>query len=229
MEPRKRKRLLLAFAGLVAFVIGCVLFFSGDSEPTYNGRSLSQSLEQINQLGWDSSAEAKDAVRAIGTNAFPVCLYWLSYERSPLRDKLMALAARVSPRLSARLYSEHELRATLAPWVFNLLRSEAGPTLPQLIQLAQTAVDPSRSRRCIAALANMGPEAIPSLLSLATNSPTAVRLQAIAMLEVFGTNSAAAIPVLNPMLNDPHPDIRSSVNRVLVNIAPKVLTNAPPR
>ena len=61
------------------------LLWRKPSEPVYQGRKLSAWCIQLSQ---SSSAEerttAAEAIRQIGTNAFPQLLQWISYDPNPV-------------------------------------------------------------------------------------------------------------------------------------------------
>ena len=218
------------------FFFLCVLVaIAADQEPSYNGRLLSQWLGD-KVLGGRSAGHVphEDAIRAMGTNAIPPLLKWISYER-PFSQEWSEVAPTVVPYAVERNrpLSPAE-RAVRSPYAFGCLGAVARPAIPELTRLARTSSDPERAERCTASLASIGPEAIPSLLSLATNGPPLTRYHAISWLERFATDPEVApvVPVLIHCLDDTntYPPIEGPVERVLLAIGPAVvvpaLTNA---
>src|ERR1043165_9108040 len=146
-------------------VLACILTlalvwaFLPESEPSYQGRKFSQWVDQY-QSGWNV-AEAQVAICAIGTNAIPTGLKWISYPSSPSRRNFATLVGRLAPRLK-RVILNPEERAYDAVTVFATLGPEARSAIPELTRLAQNSADPERADRCIQALTWLGPEALPS-------------------------------------------------------------------
>ena len=193
--------ILCALAGLAA-----------DQEPSYNGRLLSQWLADL-QPGRAGGHPTEGAVRAMGTNAIPTLLKWISYQHSspersgqtrPTASASGASGANHGPTLIP------EERARRAVYAFRFLGAVARPAIPQLTQLARSSSDGNRADRCAESLAAIGAEAIPSLLSLATNSPLPARWYAIAALEYFASDPAAeaAVPALIGCLGDTNENAR---------------------
>ena len=76
----KHKALWISLA--TAVVLGVwLLTLAKPGEPYYQGHSLSHWLNEAAS----GSEEAQTAVRAIGTNAIPVLVYWISYD--PLHSR----------------------------------------------------------------------------------------------------------------------------------------------
>jgi HEAT repeat protein len=156
------------------------------NEPTYKGRHLSY---WINDVHWESSMmpqplkdEAKVAIAHIGTNAIPFLL------------KLVAEDASFSGVIQA----------------FQILGPSARPAIPELARLATN--QPASVSRATAyaqrpvtmfgysallALGGIGPDAVPTLLTILTNSVApGTRMGAIKALMEMGTNALPAMPVL---------------------------------
>src|SRR5215472_6533589 len=98
---KRRKAFVWTLIGL-SFLIAIVLVSTQpprhDNQPIYNGRTLEQWLDvgahSPNARVWgprndgrgptpEQLDEAAQAVRAIGTNAIPTLLQWISYRASP--------------------------------------------------------------------------------------------------------------------------------------------------
>ena len=109
-----------------ACLIGVFLYIAsaGSSEPTYNGRRLSQWLRilsgssQVNA----SSDEAQDAIQRIGTNAIPDLLQ-LSRARNLLP--------------SVRLFQDARESHNMAWWGFHILGTNGQLATKQLIELTR--------------------------------------------------------------------------------------------
>jgi HEAT repeat protein len=148
----------------------------------------------------------------MGTNAIPTLLKWISYQRSSAEGTSQtgptgpASDANHSPTLTP------EERARRALYAFRFLGAMARPAIPQLTQLTRSSSDADRADRCAESLAAIGPEAIPSLLSLATNGPPLTRWYVVAALEFFALDPAVvpAVPVLIECLGDTNENARIS-------------------
>jgi hypothetical protein len=85
---KRRKVLVWTLIGLLfVFAVAFVVTPPGhrNSEPVYNGRTLAHWLDRANGARHatpEEIEEAEDAIRAIGTNAFPCLLEWTGYTPS---------------------------------------------------------------------------------------------------------------------------------------------------
>jgi len=177
-------------AALLASVClaGCAAI-KDQHEPTYQGRTLSDWTRDIDPHGGSLVGHeplAFTAISQIGTNAIPTLLKWLS-ERDPPEPLKPGLASCFTMPRSAR-----------AGFAFCILADKARPAIPNLVQIARRSSDVTRSDLCAIALASIGPEALPSLLSLATNATPETRRCAIYALLRLPDNQSAlpAVPVL---------------------------------
>lgn len=136
--------LVLAFLG-VGLAVGLFLSSGGETEPSWEGRSLSEWLATVPiTSGIPTSSptfeRAEAAVRRMGTNTFPFVLKWAAYEPPKWRRPLDALcdkypALRSSGFMQSTFYKTdcwHD-KAELACL---LLRSNAAPILHDLARIA---------------------------------------------------------------------------------------------
>lgn len=215
---KRRKRLVLLACGLVALGLTWALLSPRDREPSYQGRTLSQWLaQQKGQWGAGLVLDV-DPILAIGTNALPTLLEWISYEPSTLRNQIAGVAGRLPFGLWRRLFYKPVERANDAIRVFRILGPQARSAIPELARLAQTAADRDRAYRCIDALKLVGPEGLPAVLTLATNSPTKTRFRAIVTLPEFGPDAAAAVPILIQCLDDNDSSIAAAAQEALTRL-----------
>jgi hypothetical protein len=200
---------------------------AADREPSYNGRLLSEWLADQYASSGVTVAGApnppKEAVRAMGTNAIPTLLKWISYEGP-------------APEPSVPEWRRHPLsRKELAESTmsaFGFLGPVACPAIPELSRLARTSSDPKRAERCAVSLAAIGPEAIPSLISLATSGPPSARYAGAFGLEYFARRpeGVQTLPTLIACLADTNTQVAGSAQLSLIYMGPAVtmpaLTNA---
>ena len=127
-------------------------------------------------------------------------LKWISYEGSPW-DSFAHVGARWHTLSPGELAEE-------APTGFGYLGAAAGPAIPQLTGLVRESSDHWRAERCAAALAAIGPEAIPTLCSLSTNGPPWVRYAGAGGLERFcrKPEGLQTVSVLAKCLEDTNTD-----------------------
>jgi len=194
------------WAWICGFVALCAwAVIAADAEPSHNGRPLSEWLADVRCSTGVTLVGApnppKDAIQAMGTNALPTLLKWISYEPSP-SDKF-PLAAYVPLHWQWHTLNPDELGDS-APSGFGYLGAVARPAMPELMRLARASSGPDRAQRCAVALAAIGPEAIPNLLSLATNGPSWTRYWAVSALEFFSRKPEGlqTMPVLIKCLGD---------------------------
>jgi hypothetical protein len=217
-------------------IILCALpTIAADQEPSYNGRLLSQWLGDI-RIGLRTSGPEpyQEAIRAMGTNAIPTLLKWISYERPLSQQSGDALATAVPFAVERNRPLSPAERAVRSAYAFGCLGAVARPAIPELTRLARASSDPERADRCADSLACIGREAIPSLLSLVTNAPPWTRWYAIGELELSARDPAAAplVPMLMNCLDDTNTyfPIDPPLERFLLAIGPAVavpaLTNA---
>jgi HEAT repeat protein len=201
----------LALAVLAASASVCLIwFFPSNPEPNYNGRSLSEWLTicRATETPRDLREEAAAAVRHIGTNGLPFLLARASANPSQMRRKV------------SKFLLQHPTVSLLAPnavfaWAHRpadytrrnearlgvlILGPSVAPAIPDLVRLA---VDPSRednSYWAVQTLGDIGPVALPALLTIITNPAAATRSLAASQVANFGTNAQPAIPELVALL-----------------------------
>jgi hypothetical protein len=115
---------------------------------------------------------SRDALQHMGTNAIPHRLRWISYERGGIRDGLdRQLRQRVAWAAPVHEYLQAPIRqAGDAEIGFYLLGPVARPAIPELLKLAISSSPGGRVLNCTPALCAIGPDAIPALLTISTNS-----------------------------------------------------------
>jgi HEAT repeat protein len=186
-----------------------VLCASGqDTEPSYRGTTLTQWLA-LYQRTWISTltvrvegqpattgeeerrqaaehAEAEEAVRKIGTNALPFLLKWIGQGQN----------------------ADKQDQASTAITGFSILGPQAKAAIPDLTQVMMETNKPFASIDAIRALGCLGPDALPLILTVVSNSQTfsfaygQVALQSILTMGSRGTDIRPAVPVLIQRLRE---------------------------
>jgi len=145
-------------------------------EPTFGGRTLTEwaLLDPNARNDNPRSLEARAAVRAIGTNALPCLLAWLS--RDPKPDPLRQTAKLVFPDISGfksvRSWAEYDpavIHFEVVPLLFGTLGPDAAPAIPELERLASDPRGRKSAYTATSSLAGIGPKALPALERIAAN------------------------------------------------------------
>lgn len=216
--PRRRKLLLALLAcGLLALA---AFFLLRESEPSYNGKSLSAWLVQINDRSpnenqrLEARSEAADAIETIGTNALPYLLKWITRGEAPLSpfksaayvatEKVSALKKITSLRTWA--FIEYE-RILGIPDAFEALGPKAIPAIPELAHLANTSIGQSTPYFATRALTKIGSPALPALSDILTNQHSLNRAAALLAVTHLGRDASPLIPPVIQCLDDHDPDI----------------------
>jgi len=215
----KRGKVLIGL-GCVVAVLATTLLVAYRSEPHYQGHTLTYWLGEcakepstgfyVFALGTGArqaplpDTECVRAVRAIGTNAVPTLLAWLSYERSPAKRKLVTWLARRlgrSGRIPRWVVPEFG-RNRLAAVGFAILGERSVSALPALANIA-TRTNREAALMAVFAMGKAGPAAVPFLETVLTNHAAIPRTTAAFMLGGLGTNAMPAVPTLVQCVNDP--------------------------
>ncbi len=113
---RRRKYLVLVVVGSVVLGVVSVFLFGREREPEYGGRRLTEWVEKFWSPPYTNysaqTAEAKDAIHQIGTNALPYLLKWVGYERPAWKAKLYRMANPIlrSLNLSFQMTDKKDIR-----------------------------------------------------------------------------------------------------------------------
>lgn len=204
VSPNGRNWIMLLAVALLAGGLNRVEAANQEPEPSYQGHSLYEWLCTYEAI--DRSYPLRDrgfpfmmtalqedlksstsAVRQIGSNAIPSLLAWIQYEDTWPRTNYLSRSNKVESALH---------RAQLAVVGFDLLGAEARAACPVLGRLASDPDKAGARERAMEALIKIGPEALPELVSILTNTIAPRREKAAEAIGGFGTNALAALPVL---------------------------------
>jgi hypothetical protein len=192
------------------------LLWTGQKEPEYQGRKLSEWLilsrrGAIASMNSPSPEVAENAVRQIGTNGLPCLLRWLQHRNPTWRERLWERVAPVAIRVvgrpaTFRFILNLDYQQEMAQWGFEILGEDAQSAVPELERVLNSHRD--YSGNAIRALSSVGTAGLKPLLNVITNrsSDSLSRLNAIAMvgcMSRIGTNGAPAVPVLIEYLKYP--------------------------
>ena len=174
----RRTWILLPVCALLAILL-IVVFRRGPEEPSYEGRRLSEWIDEYRYQPWINFAPGRDAagdaLRHIGTNALPCLLAWLDYE----------------PAETTEAYKRGE-RAIDA---FGMLGPLAAPAIPELTRQINLGT-PRQRELAMIALSYIGPEAQPAMIHVLTNLVSLDIDCMIVCLRNMGTNARPLFPLL---------------------------------
>jgi hypothetical protein len=158
VRSKRQKRL---FAGaLIVIAVGVLGWALSSREPTYQGRSLSFWLEEINEAGSLETCEpALGAIRAMGTNALPFLLKNIKVgNKSWFQNRMFAVAKRF-PKLGRMLpaSTRNQGPSCLA------LKALGTNASPIVLELGRLSADPKTTRWAALALFSIGPVAASGL------------------------------------------------------------------
>jgi HEAT repeat protein len=172
-------------------------------EPSHDGRSLSQWLEDFDFGAAHRCAEAAEAMDEIGTNAIPRLLSLMNARDTPL-DRAMEEITESHPSvvLDWDTAFDAHWRALRG---FEALGARAATAIPAL----EGRLNDGDNPQFIAfALAHIGIESLPALQRAATNHNHRVRSSAVAALGALGPEARPALGALVASLSDANASVR---------------------
>jgi len=155
--------LVLVLSLLVTF-LWRVLKTGDSDDPAYGGKKLSQWLVEVDYGQPDATRKAaREAIQHTGTNALPLLMKQFQSSGSRFQSYLNTVFAKI-PRLKFRFATADD-RIRRATWGIDALGPIAKPAIPELRGLLL-----SRPGYVPAALAGIGPDAVPALHECLTNN-----------------------------------------------------------
>jgi hypothetical protein len=238
---QKRTKLALAVAILAALITAIVLF-AHRSEPHYHGQPLAYWLGECvdnpylaryvfalpSRAPQPPDTECVRAIRAIGTNAIPTLLAWISHERPPARPKPVSWLARLSGRFRRvhRWFVPEFRRSHAAALGFAILGDRSAPALPALANIAN-GTNMEAAQMAMYAMGRAGPAALPFLERILTNHAAIPRFLAARNLGGLGTNAMPALPTLLACVGDTDQEVAIAALWSLADVIPGERVIAP--
>jgi hypothetical protein len=215
-----RRKLKVGLVLAVVAVAFGAFWFWPSQEPAYEGKRLSQWLNEGMRLAPDpystnqSVRRVVEAVQAIGTNAIPFLLQDIKWEDPHWWDGLKEGAHEWKLLDDTHRRSWRMKRAV---WGFEALGTNAAPALDRMLALLDD--DGTPSGNVTAALIALGHVAVPDLVKRlrATNWVTSDR--AAFTLKHMGPAAETAIPSLVAMLDDTNTLARQNAVMSLTDIS----------
>jgi HEAT repeat protein len=221
----KRKYWLFGLAAAALAIGLLIVLLTRDTEPRYQGKSLSHWVDLALEPGQKSTAKnraaAREAIKSIGTNAIPTLMQWLQQdtEESWMTSQLKALLENF-PINSLREWSRKPIhtRRVDAANAFLVLGEAGRPAIPELKKILYD-VHATEQKRNLAAwvLGGVGCAATPALTDCLTNTESPSRVFAAEQLaeckKPHDENVAAVVPLLVRCLHDKDQEV---VRRVVI-------------
>lgn len=215
---------IILWLGLPAFIGALILYLVlMPHEPVYHGYSLTQWLDDYyvdsrSDINDDSPhTEAYFAIRAIGTNALPTLLDWVTHDPPAPNPRLAQFADHLPSAIADNRFvwkiTHPEWRPNNWPQAFSVLGAQANGAVPELTRLMYAPDAPYDGLIAAGALASIGPAGLPSLEAAVLDPHARCRSAAIEMLDTIGcvgANSVAVLPVLNRMLTNSDVVVRTA-------------------
>lgn len=182
---RNKRKLALAFLVIVLITGAAWLLVRSPREPSYQGKSLTQWLNEYNRAGsMDKTGPISDAIRAMGTNSLPFLLAYINHPDSKLKFKLQKLLRKQHLIKPSILGSDYRSVSILA---LSALGTNAAPLFPDLLKLAD---DPQIHWWGAMSLLAIGPSSIPTLEKVCESTNVQVRTDAVLMMAMLKTMGA---------------------------------------
>lgn len=193
----KSRKFFLLSVGLLSLLTVVILLLLNRSrnEPVYEGRPLREWLPALDPVKRNlpnlSARDARRAVRAAGTNSFPVLFRLLRASDSPLKLKLVTLLNKQN-RIDVRIITAENLHRE-AEVAFQLLGQRADAAVPELLRMCDGDLAPDSRAAVVNMLGRLQPDlgvelAYPALLRATTNASRDVRAAATNALRNISTS-----------------------------------------
>jgi hypothetical protein len=160
-------------------------------EPEYDGVPLSDYLRSLTYSQVRLERSARDAIRAMGSNAVPHLIKILDTRESRFKTRFNELAGRYSfTRFRFKPLDACQVQAAMAC-------QELGPTAaPAIPSLARLVDDPQLGSWAVAALAEISPQTFPLLTNAMNSRWPATRFAAVGHLRLARPRERAIPPLL---------------------------------
>ena len=157
----KRRRILLILAGMIIAAVLVMVLWPAEKEPEYQGKKLSAWIIAYSPLQ-DTNSPSANALRHIGTNALPLLVKWVGFERPAWRTRLLAAYGKLPVPLQNNTAKEwlnqyaKETRAWAATSAFRVMGPDTLSAIPSLAPYLNEPRMSVRRERSLIALVNIG-------------------------------------------------------------------------
>ncbi|MDB6059396.1 MAG: hypothetical protein JWO95_3240 [Verrucomicrobiales bacterium] len=211
MSVKRRGKIVIAAATLIAIVAAIAVSRPNERDPVYKGHHFSEWLGcfvhyiDIEKRFNPPTAELRDAVVTVGTTNLQLLTTWIARDTSPtVFDKARQIMPNWLRRLFKRQLEAEDYRyetAEGAADAFKLLGVAGTPVIPQLAQTVRIGNEQARAR-ALRALVFIGKPALPSLLEIAATPKLGdTRVEAIGFLSQYINDTTVRIFLANAATN----------------------------
>lgn len=225
MKPLLRR--LLLWVALPVLLVALAVWSWTPREPTWDGRSLSEWLKDLEPARMKSpsavdeqnAAAARRAIQGMGTNCLPFLLRRIeSQNPTPLEKRLIKfedlLAKEYVTIPWTRTQTRVEVRVADAFYAVQALGHEAAPAVPEL-QRWMCSSNANIAYTAAFLLGYIHPEGTAVLIAASTNRIILSREAVVVMLDGIASKHPQALTALLGMAADPDPWIRGQVGYLL--------------
>ena len=222
MSVKRGWKIAIAAAAIVVVFVA-VAMNAGESEPSYNGRKLSEWISDYDakQSTPEVRNAAAQAVQRIGTNAVPVLLKWLSYEKPASRrcaeERFIPLAEKFGAgRQYRRMTTRWLYQAWQAEVGLTILGTNGAPAIPPLSNMVVNAKSEYLTEVALSAITHTGTTGNKTILALLRNPDNKGRYHTeFALVPCDQRDHDLIRKELIEALKTPDPRIRLSATNVM--------------
>jgi hypothetical protein len=202
----------------------------GDAEPSYEGKPLNYwvaffHVPKRTSKPTAQQAKATEAIRHMGTNAFPPLIEWLRYDNTIARNHFWSRVPlgirKFKPAGALVFYSPKMQRAVDSCWALITFGRDASPAFPALAELFITTTNFEVRTRCMVIFREIGPPTLPTLTAAAADkrSYTNHSIEEILWtMQQIGPRATSAVPALRTLLQDADPATKCALSNAITHI-----------
>jgi hypothetical protein len=202
----KRRRVLCLVTAVALLAAAFLVVPRGSKEPVYQGKTLTQWINEAHDVGiFEQTEETDAAMSAFGTNAVP---FLLNEFTRPIRRWRGRLYAWVNGHPSVKIHLRtDEARVRVGGLGLILLGTNAAPALPVL---ARYLDDPHRRGFVRDMFYCQGDAALPYLAAAFASTNAAAITNVLVVLQYMAHRSVAAQEAFAAALSHPSPTVRAA-------------------
>lgn len=221
---RARRVILLQLACVIA-AVSILSLWLWNREPVYQGRTLTEWILLHELSRGENSAprnsvynpsalrESEEAVRQIGTNAWPWLLKWIQCKSSfsGWRHKLGVVSDKLpggqsDTPLADRLLADPDwVKEAVGLAGFRMLGTNASGAVPDLLRLIEDRQSPALTQKVLSTLFYVDDVGMPHLLAILQDPKDPLRAEVVSLFifcDRLGTNSTLAARLLSECVRD---------------------------